>query len=87
MKCPHCGKWNSMSMPHCFSCGMPLSDEPGASLSDAPAWRAELQEDKGKAYIRVNEDGEADDALDPREQLARERSARQGCLPAFAAGR
>ena len=72
MKCPHCGKWNSVSLPHCFYCGMPLPDEPGASLSDAPAWRAELQEDKGKAYIRVDEAGEADDATDPREQLARE---------------
>lgn len=69
MKCPNCGQWNRASLPHCQKCGTPL-DPAGAQL---PAWKTTLRDDqKGKEYIRVDEDGEESVTADSRDALARE---------------
>ena len=70
MKCPACGKWNRASFPTCQFCGEPLEH-----TGDSPAWRATLKDDqRGKEYIRVGEDGEAEATPDARDVLAREMS-------------
>lgn len=67
MKCPHCGKWNQANLPHCRFCGTELPAEV------APGWQAELEDKvRAKTYIRVDEDGEAENTVDPRDRLAGE---------------
>lgn len=69
MKCPQCGQWNRASLPHCQKCGAPL-DPAEAQL---PSWKTTLRDDqKGKEYIRVDEDGEASATPDSRDALAQE---------------
>jgi len=69
MKCPQCGQWNRASLPHCQKCGAPL-DQSEAQL---PSWKTTLRDDqKGKEYIRVDEDGDASPTPDSRDALARE---------------
>ncbi len=69
MKCPQCGQWNRASMPHCQKCGAPL-DTTDARI---PSWKTTLKDDqRGKEYIRVDEDGEASVTPDSRDALARE---------------
>ena len=68
MKCPECGKWNRASFPTCQFCGAPLEQ-----TGDGPSWRATLKDDqRGKQYIRVDEDGEAEATPDARDTLAQE---------------
>lgn len=69
MRCPECGQWNRGSVPVCVKCGMPIQEEERPD----PAWKSQLKDDgRGKAYIRVNEDGEVDSQPDARDQLADE---------------
>lgn len=69
MKCPQCGQWNRASMPHCQKCGAPLDPQDAA----IPSWKMTLRDDqRGKEYIRVDEDGEANVTADTRDALARE---------------
>ena len=69
MKCPQCGKWNRASMPHCQHCGAPLD----SADAHYPAWKSTLRDDqKGKEYIRVDEDGDVNVTPDHRDELARE---------------
>ena len=72
MKCPHCGKWNQATMPHCVYCGTELPNDaygPGG----VPAWQLELQDkEKPKSYVRVDERGTAETTNDPRDSLASE---------------
>lgn len=69
MKCPQCGQWNRASLPHCMKCGAPLETE----NADFPSWKATLRDDqKGKEYIRVDEEGQASSAPDSRDALAEE---------------
>ena len=71
MKCPACGQWNRASMPHCQSCGAPLNIDEASRIQ----WKDHLNgKTESKAYIRVNEYGEADSVPDARDQLAREMS-------------
>ncbi len=72
MKCPNCGKWNQANLPHCVYCGEELPDDAYAA-SGIPAWQFELQDkERAKSYIRVDEAGEAETTVDPRDRLARE---------------
>lgn len=71
MKCPNCGQWNRASLPRCQRCGEPLEDV----RPQSPDWKASLGDDRrGKEYIRVDEDGEIQQAPDERDQLAQEMS-------------
>ena len=73
MKCKRCGKWNQATLPHCVYCGAPLDNEDAFSGGQAPAWQLDLKDtDKQPAYIRVDEQGIEDTAIDPRDELARE---------------
>lgn len=68
MKCPECGKWNRATFPTCQYCGAKLEYD-----NEEPEWRKALKDDqKGKEYIRVDEEGEAEATPDPRDTLARE---------------
>ncbi len=72
MKCPHCGKWNSASLPHCIYCGEALPDD-AYGKDGVPVWQMELDDRSGeKSYIHVDDSGEAETTVDPRERLARE---------------
>ncbi|MDO4483230.1 MAG: zinc ribbon domain-containing protein [Clostridia bacterium] len=72
MKCPQCGQWNKASFPVCQKCGTPLDHHTAPA---EPSWRGKLKDDqRGKEYIRVNEQGEAETTPDPRDILAREMS-------------
>ena len=56
-------------MPHCQKCGAPLD----AREAEIPSWKTTLKDDqRGKEYIRVDEDGEASVTPDSRDALARE---------------
>lgn len=69
MKCPQCGQWNRASMPHCQKCGAALE----SADPRHPSWKTTLQDDqKGKEYIRVDEDGETSATPDRRDALAEE---------------
>lgn len=73
MKCPQCGKWNRASFPTCQYCGAELPHD--AEKDETPSWRAVLKDDqRGKEYIRVDEDGVAETAPDGRDVLAQEMS-------------
>lgn len=73
MKCPNCGKWNQANLPHCVYCGQPLSDDGAYGARGVPAWQLELEDKvRAKSYIRVDESGEAETTLDPRDTLAGE---------------
>lgn len=68
MRCPNCDQWNRASLPRCIRCGAELhSDTPVT-----PSWRAQMsgEQSAGKAYIRVDEDGQADVTPDRRDVLA-----------------
>ena len=68
MKCPACGKWNRASFPTCQYCGEVLEQ-----TGEAPSWRKTLKDDqRGKQYIRVDEEGQAEATPDARDVLARE---------------
>lgn len=73
MKCPNCGRWNQASMPHCVYCGQDLPTDSAYGVRGVPAWQLELK-DKGsaKTYLRVDEDGDIETTLDPRDTLASE---------------
>lgn len=81
MKCPQCGQWNRASLPHCMKCGAPLEME----SAEHPSWKTTLRDDqKGKEYIRVDEDGQASSTPDSRDALAEEmtelkKRKAQGC--------
>lgn len=69
MKCPECGQWNRASFPTCQRCGAPLTPPAG----EDPAWKGTLHDDRrGKSYIRVDQDGQADSVPDERDALAGE---------------
>lgn len=69
MKCPQCGQWNRASLPRCQKCGAELIHDP----LDTPAWKAQLKDDqKGKEYIHVDEDGDVNPTVDRRDSLAAE---------------
>lgn len=71
MKCPECGQWNRASMPHCINCGTPLNID----AATRHEWKDNLRDsDSGKAYIRVDEYGEASSEPDARDILAKEMS-------------
>ena len=73
MKCPNCGKWNQVNLPRCKYCGMELPAEIGYGTGSMPAWQAELEDKaRAKSYIRVDEDGEIENTVDPRDRLASE---------------
>lgn len=73
MKCPHCGKWNQASLPHCKYCGEQLPTEDAYGARGIPAWQLELEDKvRAKSYIRVDDSGEAETTLDPRDTLAGE---------------
>lgn len=69
MKCPNCGQWNRAAMPRCSRCGENLP-------TDAPqeyAWKSNLRDDRhGKAYIRMDADGNPIETPDSRDSLAEE---------------
>ncbi len=72
MKCPQCGQWNRASLPRCVRCGAELPREE----AEKPAWRDTLADDQsGKEYLRVDEDGQVNDDPDSRDVLAEEMSA------------
>lgn len=69
MRCPNCEQWNRASLPRCTRCGTEL--KAGAPVE--PSWRAELAaRPTGKAFVRVDEDGQVDVAPDRRDALAQE---------------
>lgn len=71
MKCPNCGKWNQANLPHCRYCGTQLPGEYGAG--SVPAWQLELEDKvRAKTYIRVDESGQTETTVDPRDTLAGE---------------
>lgn len=73
MKCPNCGKWNQANLPHCVYCGEDLTIHSARSLDGVPAWQLELKDkERAKSYIRVDESGEAETTVDPRDRLASE---------------
>ena len=73
MKCPNCGKWNQANLPHCRFCGTELLSENPFGGSSVPAWQTELEDKvRAKSYIRVDEDGEVENTMDPRDKLAGE---------------
>ena len=67
MRCPDCNKWNRSSLTRCFHCGADLSSGAPSEAS----WQTRLKT-SDKAYIRVDEDGQADVTPDPREILAQQ---------------
>lgn len=72
MKCPKCGKWNQASMPHCVYCGEELPND-AYGPKGVPAWQLELEDkERAKSYIRVDERGESETTVDPRDTLAGE---------------
>lgn len=73
MKCPNCGKWNQANLPHCVYCGQPLPTENAYGNAGIPAWQLELDDKaRAKSYIRVDDNGEAETTVDPRDALAGE---------------
>lgn len=73
MKCPNCGKWNQANLPHCVYCGEELPSDHAYGPRGVPAWQLELEDKvRQKSYIRVDESGEAESTLDPRDTLAGE---------------
>ena len=73
MKCPKCGKWNQASLPHCVYCGEELPTEGAYGVRGVPAWQMELEDKvRAKSYIRVDERGETETTVDPRDTLAGE---------------
>ena len=73
MKCPNCGKWNQANLPHCRYCGVELKGEDTAGSTRSPSWQQELEDKvRAKSYIRVDEDGEIENTVDPRDRLAGE---------------
>ncbi len=67
MKCPNCGKWNQANFPRCQFCGYQLP----ARGTEVPAWQRELEDKvRAKSYLRVDEDGEIENTVDPRDKLA-----------------
>ncbi|MDD5898007.1 MAG: hypothetical protein PUE14_05895 [Clostridia bacterium] len=71
MKCPNCGKWNQANLPHCRYCGVELPVESAYGQRGVPAWQLELEDKvRAKSYIRVDEDGEIENTVDPRDKLA-----------------
>lgn len=73
MKCPNCGKWNQANLPHCRYCGAELPNDSPYGARGVPAWQMELEDKvRAKSYIRVDEDGEIEDTVDPRDKLAGE---------------
>ncbi len=69
MRCPNCEKWNRASLPRCMYCGADLPDDSPV----APSWRSQMMaRSQGKAYIRVDEDGDIAVTPDDREVLAAE---------------
>ncbi|MBQ8201832.1 MAG: hypothetical protein IJZ74_08700 [Clostridia bacterium] len=69
MRCPNCDQWNRASLPRCIRCGTELTSTGPVT----PSWRAELMEgNRGKEYIRVDEDGDVSVTPDDREVLAAE---------------
>ena len=73
MKCPKCGKWNQASMPHCVYCGEKLPQDEVYGTRGVPAWQLELEDKvRAKSYIRVDDDGETETTVDPRDTLAGE---------------
>lgn len=72
MKCPNCGKWNQANLPHCRFCGFELAVNQ-YSERNVPSWQSELEDKvRAKSYIRVDEDGEIENTVDPRDKLAGE---------------
>lgn len=72
MKCPNCGKWNRVGMPHCVFCGEELPDD-AYGVDGVPAWQLELKDkEKPKSYIRVDDYGQTETTDDPRDDLASE---------------
>lgn len=72
MKCPNCEKWNRAGLPHCIYCGADLPQKPYNENGYLP-WQLEMKEqEKPKAYIRVDEYGQYEETDDPRDQLADE---------------
>lgn len=72
MKCPNCGKWNQASLPHCIYCGAELPND-AYGANGVPAWQLELEDKvRAKSYIRVDDSGEAESTVDPRDSLAGE---------------
>lgn len=72
MKCPNCGKWNQASLPHCMYCGQELPND-AYGADGVPAWQIELDDkSKAKTYIRVDESGQVETTMDPRDTLAGE---------------
>ena len=68
MRCPKCDQWNRASLPRCMRCGAELT-----AAEDTPSWRKTLRDSNaGKAYIRVDEDGDVAVTPDDREVLAAE---------------
>ena len=73
MKCPNCGKWNQASLPHCIYCGRELPTNDAYGANGVPAWQLELEDKvRAKSYIRVDEDGDSETTVDPRDTLAGE---------------
>lgn len=73
MKCPNCGKWNQANLPHCVYCGQHLPTETVYGSGGIPAWQLELDDKaRAKSYIRVDDSGEAETTVDPRDALAGE---------------
>jgi len=71
MICPACGKWNRTHFKACRFCGEELPEE----QTFEPEWRSSLKDDqRGKEYIRVNDEGQAQATPDPRDTLAQEMS-------------
>ena len=74
MKCPNCGKWNQASLPHCMYCGQELPND-AYGADGVPAWQIELDDkSKAKTYIRVDESGQVETTMDPRDTLSVERA-------------
>jgi len=72
MNCPKCGKWNRAGMPHCIYCGENLPEKPYDDNGYLP-WQLEMKDqEKPKAYIRVDEYGQYEATDDPRDKLADE---------------
>ena len=71
MKCPSCGKWNPVSMPHCKFCGASLEPDDGFFSASAPTWQNQLKDDPGK-FVVVDDTGDAENTADYRDALANE---------------
>ena len=72
MKCAHCGKWNRANLPHCVFCGQELPND-AYGVEGVPAWQMDLDDRSGgKSYVRVDETGDAETTVDPRDRLALE---------------